>query len=94
MEDKSIIYFSMKEIKIYTTPICPYCHKAKDLLNSLDIPFEETDLSSNMELRDKLAEETGQRTVPMIYIGDEFIGGSSDLVKLHENGELLTKVQE
>lgn len=47
-----------------------------------------------MELRDKLAEETGQRTVPMIYIGDEFIGGSSDLVKLHENGELLTKVQE
>jgi glutaredoxin 3 len=86
--------YNMKTVKIYSTPVCPYCMRAKELLKSLDIPFEDTDVTANPEVRDKLIAETGHMTVPLIFIGDEFIGGYDDLHALHQKGELEAKVKE
>ena len=78
----------MKPVKIYTTPYCPFCVRAKKLLSKKNVPYEEIDVSSNDEARMKLAEETGMRTVPQIYIGDQHVGGSDELQALDEKGEL------
>ena len=83
----------MKDIKIYTTPICPFCVQAKRLLEQLKLPFEDIDLSRDHDLRMKLsAENGGWRTVPMIFIGEEFVGGFQELSTIHRNGELMKKV--
>ncbi len=84
----------MKPIRMYIKPTCPYCVNARRLLSELDLPFEETDVTNNPELRQKIsAEQGGYPTVPMIFIGDEFIGGYSDMETLHRNGELLPKAR-
>jgi len=84
----------MKSIKVYTTRVCPYCEHAKRLLKSLDLNYEEIGLDRDPELRAKLSEENGGwRTVPMIFVGEEFIGGFDDLKKLHDRGEFLLKVK-
>lgn len=81
----------MSSIRIYTTPWCPFCHRAKDLLVELGYAFEEIDVDQNPELRSRLAAENhGYRTVPMIFFGERFIGGYSELRSLHERGELQT----
>ena len=82
----------MKQVKIYTTPYCPYCHRAKELFASLNIPFEDTDVQANPDVRDKLIKETGHMTVPLIFIGEKFIGGYDDLAALHAKGELMPLV--
>lgn len=74
--------------KIYTTQYCPYCAKAKSLLTSLDIAFEDFDVGEDQELRQKMIDETGHMTVPIIFIDDKFIGGYDDLVVMHQKGEL------
>ncbi|MFW7379386.1 MAG: glutaredoxin domain-containing protein [Oligoflexus sp.] len=79
----------MKEIKVYTTAYCGFCHQAKNLLNRLNLPFEEIGLDRNPDLRRRLSEENnGYRTVPMIFIDDKFIGGYTELTKLHKEGKL------
>lgn len=83
----------MKKVTIYSTPACPYCMRAKALLNSLNVNYEDIDLASNVELREQLSEKYQWRTVPMILIGDEFVGGYDDLAKLHARGELLPKLE-
>jgi glutaredoxin 3 len=83
----------MNTVTVYTTPSCPYCVRAKKLLSSLEIPFEEVDVSTNHELREQMAEKYEWQTVPMILIGDKFVGGYDDLVKLHASGELQHKIQ-
>lgn len=79
----------MKEIKIYTTQFCWFCQQAKALLAHLHLPFEEIKVDNQRELRAKLAEENnGYRTVPMIFIDGEFIGGFTELSELHKSGKL------
>ncbi|MDF1564680.1 MAG: glutaredoxin 3 [Deltaproteobacteria bacterium] len=82
----------MSQVTIYTTPICPYCVMAKRLLQKKSIDFEEIDLSRNPALRAELSARTGMRTVPMIFIGEECIGGSDDLHALDREGELDRKL--
>lgn len=84
----------MKEITIYTTNNCPFCNQAKTLLKQAGYGYKEVDLSSNQELRMKLSQENnGYRTVPMIFIGDEFVGGFSELAGLKKNNELAAKIE-
>ena len=84
----------MQKIRVYTTTICPYCISTKRLLKQLKLEFEEISLENDPGLRAKLAAENGGwRTVPMIFVGSEFIGGYDDLNGLHKRGELLPKVQ-
>ena len=83
----------MQKIRVYTTSMCPYCVSAKRLLQSLNLTFEEINLENDLALRQKLsAENNGYRTVPMIFIGAEFIGGYTELTALHQKNALLAKV--
>ncbi|KAB8033423.1 glutaredoxin [Fluviispira multicolorata] len=79
----------MPVVKIYTTTVCPYCNAAKNLFKSLGVTYEEINLDNDPDLRTKLSiDNNGWRTVPMIFIGDKFIGGFDDANKLYKNGEL------
>lgn len=69
-------------VLIYTIPTCPYCIKAKELLRNKNIPYKDIDLSNNPSLRKQLIEQTGQKTVPQIFINNKFIGGYTELSKL------------
>ncbi len=84
----------MKTVRIYTTPRCPFCSTAKEILWDLSIPFVETDLSQDPELRSALSAQTGWKTVPMIFFGDEFIGGCQELMHLKESGQLRTRIED
>lgn len=78
----------MPEIKIYSTPICPYCVRAKDLLKRKDAQWQEIDVSDD-EARTKMIELAGgMRTVPQIFIGDMHVGGYDDLAALDRQGKL------
>jgi glutaredoxin 3 len=79
---------------MFTTQICPYCIRAKMLLKSKGVEFEEIDVSGDHEKRDWLVKVTGRRTVPQIFINDEPIGGFDDMRALDLNGELDKKLQE
>lgn len=80
----------MTGVTIYSTAVCPFCIAAKRLLESLGIGFTEIQLDREPELRMRLAEEnSGWRTVPMIFIGDRFIGGFIEVRNLNREGKLL-----
>lgn len=83
----------MKTVKLYTTPSCPFCVRAKRLLQKKNIPYQEIDLSGDDEARMKLTERTGLRTVPQIFIGEQLVGGSDELYALEERGELDSLLQ-
>ena len=79
----------MKPIRIYTTPICPYCVRAKSLLTKKGATFEEVDVFMDDSARDEmLAKSGGARTVPQIFIGDTHVGGCDELYALERAGEL------
>ncbi|EKE07290.1 MAG: hypothetical protein ACD_18C00126G0010 [uncultured bacterium] len=76
-------------LKIYTTNYCPYCKKAKELFTSLNLEFEEIDITENALARDEAsAKAGGWLTVPMIFRNEEFLGGFDDVYKLHLEGKL------
>lgn len=81
-----------KKVIVYTTQYCPYCTRAKDLLTRKGVAFEEIDVTEDQKTRNTLEEKTGCMTVPLIFIGDEFIGGSDDLYALERKGELDKKL--
>ena len=78
----------MKPVKIFTTPYCPYCVKAKRLLTRKQVPYEEIDVAGDDAARERLTQQTGLQTVPQIFIGDTFVGGSDDLQDLETAGKL------
>ena len=80
----------MTGVTIYSTAVCPFCIAAKRLFDNLDIEFSEVRLDQDPALRMRLAQENdGWRTVPMIFIGDRFIGGFVEARSLHKDGKLL-----
>jgi glutaredoxin 3 len=83
----------VKPVKIYTTTYCGYCVRAKDLLTRKGVKYEELDVTGNDEMRAKLVEMSGQRTVPQIWIGDTHVGGYSDLARLESEGRLEPMLQ-
>ena len=83
----------MKPVTIYTSESCPHCRRAKELLKRKKVVFVEKDVTNDQVLRDRLEEKTGWMTVPMIFIGDEFIGGADELTALDRSGELDKKLQ-
>lgn len=62
-------------IKIYTTPTCPYCFQAKEFLKKKNIPFEEVDVSASQKSAEEMVKISGQMGVPVIQIGEEIIIG-------------------
>ena len=79
----------MKPVTIYTTPICPYCARAKSLLGKKGVAYEEVDVMMDNKARDEMLERSGgARTVPQIFIGNAHIGGSDELSALEREGKL------
>ncbi len=82
-----------QKIVVYTTTYCPYCRKAKEILKNKKAAFEEVNLDSDPARREELEKKTGWMTVPMVFIGDEFIGGADDLEALDRSGRLDAKLK-
>ncbi len=77
------------KVEIYTTPLCPYCDRAKHLLHQKGVEFTEIDVGEDSEVREKMVQRTGGRTsVPQIFIDDVHVGGSDDLYTLERSGKL------
>ncbi len=73
---------------MYSTGWCPYCDRARRLLSSKQVTFEEIDVESAPEKRAEMQTRSGRRTVPQIFIGDQHVGGSDDLHALEKSGKL------
>ena len=84
----------MQPVKMYTTAVCPYCIRAKQILKSKGVEaIEEIRIDMQPEERMKMMEITGRRTVPQIFIGDTHVGGCDDLVALDGRGGLVPLLQ-
>lgn len=80
----------MQPVKMYTTAVCPYCIRAKQILKSKGVEsIEEIRIDMQPEERMKMMQITGRRTVPQIFIGPTHVGGCDDLVALDGRGGLL-----
>lgn len=79
----------MKQIDIYTSAFCGFCHAAKRLLNSKGVEFNEIDVGRNPGMRgEMMARSNGGHTVPQIFIGDTHVGGCDELYALERAGKL------
>jgi glutaredoxin 3 len=83
----------MARVEVYTTRTCPYCVRAKRLLEERGIPFTEIDVGADDDLRADLIRRTGRRTVPQIFINGESIGGYEELHALDVSAELAVMVK-
>lgn len=80
----------MQPVKMYTTAVCPYCIRAKQILKSKGVEaIEEIRIDMQPGERARMMEITGRRTVPQIFIGDTHVGGHDDLVALDGRGALM-----
>jgi glutaredoxin 3 len=75
-------------VRIYTTGYCSFCKMSKGLLARKKVAYDEIDVTNDPETRDWLVRETGQRTVPQIFVGERSIGGYDELRALDSKGEL------
>jgi glutaredoxin 3 len=79
----------MAKIEIYSTNTCPYCVRAKALLDAKDLDYQEINVTGDDDAREALVKKAeGRRTVPQIFINGRGIGGYDDLRALEESGEL------
>jgi glutaredoxin 3 len=82
---------SKPKIVMYSTGWCPYCSRARELLKSKSVDFEEIDVEARPEARtEMMARSGGRRTVPQIFVGATHVGGSDDLHALEASGRLDT----
>jgi glutaredoxin 3 len=79
----------MKPVRMYTTPICPYCVRAKSLFRKKGVEVEEVDVLMDMDAREEMKTKSGgARSVPQIFIGDTHVGGCDELYALEKEGKL------
>ncbi|KAL7413616.1 thioredoxin-like protein [Mrakia frigida] len=99
---EKIVQDSLKKdfISVFSKSWCPYCTRAKNLLADVTLPpgkevkvFELDKLDNGAEIQDYLATLTGQRSVPNIFVQGHHLGGSDDLVKASDSGELAKRME-
>ena len=79
----------MANVTIYTTMMCPYCYRAKDLLGQKGVSYDEIDVGMDADLRKEMMKRAGgSHTVPQIFIGDLHVGGCDELYAWEANGTL------
>lgn len=84
----------MLPVKMYTTAVCPYCVRAKQILKAKGVTdIEEIRIDQLPEARDHMMNITGHRTVPQIFIGETHVGGCDDLMALDAKGGLVPLLQ-
>ncbi len=77
------------EITIYLTQYCPYCVRARGLLNAKEVSYNEIDVGAQPELREEMIQKSnGVTSVPQIFIGDTHVGGCDDMFALESAGKL------
>ena len=76
-------------VRMYTTPWCPYCVAARRLLDSLDVSYEDVDVSNDHALRQEASAEHGWPTVPIVLLEGKLVGGYQELARLHRRGGLV-----
>ena len=80
----------MQAVKMYTTAVCPYCIRAKQILKSKGVEqIEEIRIDSDPQARAAMMDITQRRTVPQIFIGGTHVGGCDDLIALDGRGGLM-----
>ena len=86
----SAVFWSLSvvEVEIYTTQTCPYCIRAKALLDKKGVDYREVDVQRDRALRQEMEKRAGAHTVPQIFIGGKAIGGCDELFELDFDGEL------
>ena len=83
----------MAEVELYTTMFCPYCARARALLERKGVTYTDIDILDEPARRGEMIERAGGRTtVPQIFINGEHVGGSDELVALDRAGELDAKL--
>ena len=84
----------MQAVKMYTTAVCPYCVRAKQILQAKGVAhIEEVRVDTNPDERMRMMDLTGRRTVPQIFIGETHVGGCDDLMALDSQGGLVPLLQ-
>ena len=75
-------------IIIYSSQYCPFCFRAKSILQQKSVSFEDINVDMDSELKQEMMEKSGRRTVPQIWIGETHVGGCDELMALQRSGEL------
>ena len=84
----------MKNITIYSGPLCNFCDAAKRLLLRNNLEFKEIDISAKDGLREEMIKKAnGKRTIPQIFFDNDHIGGYQELRNLEKNGELISSLK-
>ena len=84
----------MQAVKMYTTAVCPYCVRAKQILKAQGVDqIEEIRVDTAPDQREHMMQITGRRTVPQIFIGETHVGGCDDLMALDARGGLVPLLQ-
>jgi glutaredoxin 3 len=84
----------MQAVKMFTTAVCPYCIRAKQVLKAKGVEtIEEIRIDTDPAQRDHMMQITGRRTVPQIFIGQTHVGGCDDLIALDGKGGLVPLLQ-
>lgn len=78
----------MADIIIYTTEFCPYCYRAKILLDSKNVVYKEIDVTTNAEKRSEMAQMAGSQSVPQIFVDGKYIGDCDGIHMLENKGIL------
>jgi glutaredoxin 3 len=78
----------MKQVLMYSTRYCPFCVRAKSLLKSKNVSFEDIAIDGKAALRQKMIQASGRTSVPQIWIGDVHVGGCDELISLDRRGQL------
>lgn len=84
----------MQAVKMYTTMVCPFCQRAKQLLKARGVDrIEEVRVDLDAGQRTQMMQSTGRRTVPQIFIGPTYVGGFDELDAMDRRGELIPLLQ-
>lgn len=78
----------MATVEVYSSPFCPYCSRAKQLLTSKGVDYKEIDVMMHPDRRREMEERAGRHTVPQIFIDGTHVGGCDDLFALDRKGGL------
>lgn len=78
----------MNVVEIYSKAYCPFCQRAKALLFSKQIEFQEYEISIDVALQQQMRKRSGRHTVPQIFVNNQHIGGSDELAEANAKGEL------
>lgn len=81
-------------IVLFTIYGCPYCQNSVKFLKKNNLPFKAINIGNNAQMMQNLAQSTGWKTVPKIFVQGRFIGGYNELMQLAQNGELQNLLQQ